>query len=157
MLRIPVRAETALLYRLWTTQAGLESWFLRQADLTSADGQEKSREDSIQAGDRYEWRWHGWPDDVVEQGSFLAANGTDTVQFSFGKAGNVRVTIAKDAGEQIIELVQDEIPEDENSVILYHLGCMKGWLFYLVNLKSIAEGGLDLRNRNESLRDVVNS
>jgi hypothetical protein len=34
---------------------------------------------------------------------------------------------------------------------------MEGWVFYLANLKSFPEGGIDLRNKNEKLKSVINS
>ncbi len=57
----------------------------------------------------------------------------------------------------IVELVQDEIPVDEQGQVYYHIGCTKGWLFILLILKSILEGGVDLRNNNVGLKDVFNS
>lgn len=37
------------------------------------------------------------------------------------------------------------------------VGCGEGWVFYLANLKSILEGGIDLRNKNDAIRNVLNS
>ena len=107
--------------------------------------------------DTYEWMWHGYGDDAMEKGKIMQANGKDFLQFSFGKAGYVSVTIKEETGESMIELVQDEIPTDEEGQVYYHLGCTKGWLFYLTNLKSILEGGPDLRNKKMELTDVINS
>ena len=103
------------------------------------------------------YAFYGWPDDVEENGAVIETNGKDRFKFSFGKAGNVTVTIKEEAGDNIVELEQDEIPTDDASIVYYHLGCMKGWLFYMVNLKSVLEGGIDLRNRKTDLKDVANS
>lgn len=56
-----------------------------------------------------------------------------------------------------MELVQAKIPTDEISKVRLHLGCQNGWTFYLTNLKSIMEGGLDLRNKNVNIKRVVTS
>jgi hypothetical protein len=37
------------------------------------------------------------------------------------------------------------------------VGCGEGWTFYLTNLKSILEGGVDLRNKEMKLKNVINS
>jgi hypothetical protein len=37
------------------------------------------------------------------------------------------------------------------------VGCQLGWTFYLTNMKSIAEGGIDLRNRDIDFKNVVNA
>jgi uncharacterized protein YndB with AHSA1/START domain len=157
VLRIPVNKDIAAIYHSWTTQEGLESWFLRQAAFTRKDGTTRDRHQPIEAGDTYEWLWHGWSDEVVEKGTILEVNGKDFIKFSFGQAGNVSVSIKPEGSDTIVELLQSEIPTDEESQVYYHLGCTKGWLFYLTNLKSILEGGIDLRNRKVELKNVINS
>jgi hypothetical protein len=157
ILRIPVRADKQSLYKAWATPRGLESWFLRKAAFINPNGNAVNENDYLNKSDSYHWLWHGWADDTREEGSVLDCNGKDFFKFSFGKAGNVSVNIREEEGENIVELMQDEIPTDDKSIEYYHLGCMKGWLFYLVNLKSILEGGPDLRNRKVELHNVVNS
>ena len=156
-LRIPVKVNIASIYKAWTSQDDLENWFLRKAEFTKQDGNKRNRNSAVEVNDTYEWMWHGYGDDVIEKGRIMQANGKDFLQFSFGKAGYVSVTIKEETGESMIELVQDEIPTDETGQVNYHLGCTKGWLFYLANLKSILEGGIDLRNKKMELTDVINS
>lgn len=155
--RITVKAEPQTLYDAWATPAGLEHWFLRKAIFARPDGTVRNQKDHIQRGDNYEWNWFGWSDDTVERGKILEANGKDFFKFVFGTAGNVSVRIKTEENQIIVELVQDEIPTDEKSRVSFHLGCSTGWTFYLANLKSIYEGGLDLRNKDERIRQVVNS
>ena len=156
VLRIPISADKQTIFSRWTSQSGLESWFLRKAEFKKPDGNPRKPNDQIQINDSYEWMWHGYPDEVSETGKILDL-GEAILKFSFGKAGNVTVTIKEELGQQILELLQDEIPTDENSKMNYYLGCSKGWVYHLTNLKSIIEGGLNLTNRNEELKDVLNS
>src|SRR5215211_2805265 len=93
LLRIPIKATAEKLYDAWTTQQGLESWFLRKAAFTTSDAKPRESNVSVQVNDVYQWLWHGWPDDVTESGTVLEANGKDQFKFSFGKAGNVTVSI----------------------------------------------------------------
>ena len=156
-LRIPVQAGIAPLFDTWTTQAGLETWFLRKALFYRKDGTPRDPYSRIEEGDTYEWWWHGYPDEVVEKGTILKMNGKDTLQFTFGKAGKVKVTVLKESKVSLLELEQFDIPTDEEGQVNFHIGCTKGWLFYLTNLKSILEGGIDLRNKDVQLREVVNA
>lgn len=156
-LRIPIRATIQQIYGAWTTPAALESWFLRKAEFTSPQGTLRNPADAIQAGDQYAWYWHGYPDKVVERGKILEANGTNRLKFEFGKAGIVTLSVITLDGETVAEINQEEIPVDEQSRKNFHVGCSVGWTFYLTNLKSILEGGLDLRNRNENIPLVVSS
>jgi len=156
-LRIPIKARAKAIYDAWTSQRGLESWFLRKAAFTTKNGVARDPDCTIDIDDTYEWLWHGWSDEMVERGTILQINGKDSLSFGFGKAGNVKINIDKENDETLIELTQYDIPTDEASQVNFYLGCNNGWLFYLTNLKSILEGGIDLRNRKEELKNVINS
>jgi len=156
VLRIPIAADKQTIFNLWTSQSGLESWFLRKAEFKKPDGSPGKPNDKIEVNDSYEWMWHGYPDEVSEKGKILQLSEA-LLKFSFGKAGNVTVTIKEEQGQQLLELLQDEIPTDEDSKMNFYLGCSKGWVFHLTNLKSLLEGGLNLTNRNEQLKGVLNS
>lgn len=157
VVRINVNAPGKNLYDAWATRAGMEYWFLRLSEYKKPGGSILGNKDRVQKGDTYKWLWHGWSDETVEQGTILDCNDSDYIKFSFGKAGNCAVTIKKEQGETIVELVQDDIPTDEQGMHYWHLGCKTGWTFYFANMKSLYEGGIDLRNRNEKLQQVINS
>jgi len=156
-VKIPVRTDVKTLYECWTTQSGIESWFLRSAIFTSAQGVTRKKDEPIQKGDGYTWHWHGYNDDAVEKRVITEANGKDFLQFEF--SGNCLVTVrlqpAKD--HTMVLLTQERIPEDNNPKTNLFVGCQLGWSFYLANLKSIVEGGIDLRNRDTTLTHVVNA
>ena len=157
VVRISVNAPEEKLYQGWATREGIEYWFLRFSEYKKADGTVRGNKEQVGKGDTYKWRWHGYPDSVTEEGAILELNGKDFFKFSFGKAGNCAVTIKKEEGENIVELVQDNIPTDEQGMHYYHVGCKTGWTFYFANMKSVFEGGIDLRNKNERLQDMLNS
>ena len=156
-VRIPVNASMEKLYWCWATRTGIEYWFLRESEFKKPSGELRGSDEFIQPGDSYSWRWHGWNDDTVEHGSILDCNGRDQFNFSFGKAGNCKVTIRQERGQNLVELVQEKIPDDEEGKQFWYVGCKTGWTFYFANLKSLLEGGLDLRNRDIELSNVVNS
>lgn len=157
VVRISIKAHFEKLYQAWATRDGIEYWFLRLSEYKKQDGSFRSGNELVDKGDTYRWLWYGWDDDTVEQGSILECNGMDYFKFSFGKAGICSVSLKTDEGENIVELVQEDIPTDQNGMQHYHLGCKTGWTFYLANLKSLYEGGIDLRNRNIKLQGVLNS
>ncbi|MES2772638.1 MAG: SRPBCC domain-containing protein [Bacteroidota bacterium] len=156
-VRIGIKTPPENIYQYWSTQNGIEYWFLRSAEFKRPDGTLRAPGEQIEAGDTYKWHWHGYTDDVVEYGEILEANGKDRVKFRFGSAGNCTVTVSEKEGETIVELVQDDIPTDEKSMQQFHVGCQAGWTFHFTNFKSILEGGLDLRNKNEKITGVINS
>lgn len=155
--RIPIQAPAKAIYAAWATQQGLESWFLRLAQFTNATGSPRPKNSPVEAGDTYTWQWFGYPDSVSEENNILAANGWDQLKFSFSGGCIVTVSIKQEAGETICELVQEMPMEDPGEQQHFFIACGNGWTFYLANLKSVLEGGLDLRNKNVHLKEVINA
>ena len=155
--RISIHASPQEIFKAWSTQEGLESWFLRRAEFTTADGRRKGRDESVQKGDQYLWIWHGYGDDVFEQRVILNSNGTDSLSFEFTGQCVVTVNIKIERGETICELIQERIPYSDDITDHLYILCGEGWTFYLTNLKSILEGGIDLRNKNMELTKLVNA
>jgi uncharacterized protein YndB with AHSA1/START domain len=159
--KITINAAADAIYHSWATKQGMESWFLRQCNYTAEAGEALPGDMPVQKGNLYTWRWHGWPDETIEKGTILEANGVDTLSFTFGQEGaagmicTVRVYAEQD--ETICELVQKNIPVDDMGKSHYFVGCNTGWTFYMTNLKSILEGGVDLRNKNTAVKNVLNS
>lgn len=153
--RITVKRPVADIYAAWAVPAQIERWFLRTAEYVGFDGKPKNREAAVEAGDAYLWRWHGYLDDVNESGQVKEANGLDTFAFTFTDGCLVTVTITEESGETVVDLTQSRIPDDPNRGV--YINCSYGWAFYLANLKSVLEGGIDLRNKNVDIQNVMNS
>ena len=156
-VRININASTEKLYRAWATRSGMEHWFLRLSEYKNPGGAVRGNDELVDKGDSYKWLWHGWPDEMVEYGEVTDCNGKDLFKFSFGKAGNCTVRIYREQNETVVELVQENIPTDEEGKYNWHVGCKTGWTFFLANMKSLYEGGPDLRNKNVKLQQVLNA
>ena len=155
--RVTINRSKEMIYRAWVTQAGLENWFLRFAEFTKPDGRTRDRNEQIQQGDKYKWLWWGHDDTVAEEKEILETNGIDMVRFSFSGGCVVTITVKEEAGENICELVQQMPMDDEGEQQYFFIECGKGWTFYMTNLKSILEGGIDLRNKNAIIQNVINA
>ena len=112
-VRININASTEKLYAAWATRNGIESWFLRLSEYRKPDGELRNADEPTEAGDNYRWLWHGYPDETVETGEIISANGKDEFSFRFGKAGICAVKIYPYKEENIVELMQNQIPTDE--------------------------------------------
>lgn len=155
--RITIKAPPKAIYDAWTTQQGLESWFLRLAEFKTAEGKPRGRSQHIEKGDHYRWLWFGYDDSVAETSEVNATNGWNELLFGFTGGCMVKVSVKQENGENICELVQDMPMEDVDQQQAFYIECGKGWTFYMTNLKSILEGGPDLRNKNADIRAVINS
>jgi len=155
--RITVAASTDRIFTAWTTQDGLENWFLRLAEFKLPEGELRGRQDGVQQGDQYRWLWHGYDDSTAERGEILSSNGRNELQFSFSGGCIVKVSVKHENGEAICELQQTMPMDDESEQRHFYIECGKGWTFYMTNLKSTLEGGIDLRNKNAKIQDVINA
>jgi uncharacterized protein YndB with AHSA1/START domain len=152
---IVIRADIHVLYNAWTVAAEIERWFLRRALYFDKSGRALSLYQNVEAGDTYIWSWYA--QNNVENGQILDANGKDLIQFTFAGKCTVEVKLTQMDNYVMVRLTQKDIPVDEESMQNIRLGCASAWLFYLVNLKSVYEGGLDLRNKYDTFINMVNS
>lgn len=148
--RIAIKAPLKQLYEAWTTASGIERWFLSSAEYKDASQQGIPRTSLLTPGSTYVWRWYLYDD--TETGRITETNGTDFLQFTFAGECFVDINLRQQDEYVVVELKQHNIPTDEKSKQDIRLGCATGWAFYLVNLKSVYEGGLDLRNKDERFR-----
>ena len=155
--RITIKAPPKAIYDAWATQQGLESWFLRLAQFTKADGTLRSKTSQVEMHDKYKWLWFGYDDSAKEEREILLTNGWDKLQFNFSGGCIVTVSIKQENGETICELMQEMPMDDVNEQQYFFIECGKGWTFYMTNLKSILEGGPDLRNKNTNIQQVINA
>lgn len=154
--RINIGAAQPDVNTAWSSGAALERWFLRVAEFTDSKNSIRTPGSIICPGDTYRWLWHGYDDSVVERGTIVELN-NNYLRFTFAGSCLVTVTTQTLDRETMLELRQENIPTDEESRVRYHVGCLTGWTFYLANLKSILEGGIDLRNKKVSLQNVLNA
>ena len=156
-LRVNIKTSPEKAYRAWTTPAALESWFLKKAIFQDAQGNPLEKNDPVKPGDSYEWYWHGYPDSVVEKGKVIKANGKNLMSFTFSMGCPVTISIYEESNETIVELVESDLPTDTETMLKHYVSDSRGWIFYLTNLKSLLEGGIDLRNRKLELTNVITS
>lgn len=154
-IRIAVKATIDEVYAAWSTPVEIEKWFLSHAEFSDANNVLLSKTQQALKGDRYKWVWYLYND--IEFGTVTEANEKDFFQFTF--AGNclVEINLREEFEYTIVELTQKNIPTDENSKRNIRLGCHNGWSFYLINLKSVLEGGLDLRNKDNRFKPMLNN
>jgi len=148
--KIYIKAPIEKMYKLWASQGGITSWFLKTAEYKDQNGNKRNEEDLIQEGDSYTWTWHNW--DGKAEGEIIQANGKDFIEFSF-EGSKVSVKLEEKNNAVIVTLKQFEIPEDDESKLKIHFGCSNGWTFWLTNLKAFLEYGILLNETEFNLQE----
>lgn len=151
-VNLPLDQSKDRIIDAWLTQKELEKWFLKLAEFKTRNGEIRKKEEVIQPGDQYRWQWFGWPESVEEHGEILKPQDDEFLRFIFGKSGTVSVKVVTENNQIILRLIQENIPVDEHSKMNFYVGCKTGWTFYMLNLKSILQGGPDLRNKQSKLQ-----
>jgi hypothetical protein len=154
-LRVNVRTSVENAFQAWATSAGQRSWFLGKTIYTDPEGRVRGDNEIAQAGDSHAMYFPFNLNEPIVRGKVLKTNGKDLFSFSFANDIPVTITIYKEHDETIVELIESNLPTDEGAVARQFVSDSKGWVFYLTNLKSTLEGGLDLRNTNEAIKNVI--
>jgi Activator of Hsp90 ATPase homolog 1-like protein len=153
--KIAIRAKLSDIYNAWTIPSEIEKWFLSKATFADTNETPVGVNSPIQEGFSYQWNWYLY--DITERGKITGANGKDFLQFTFAGDCLVDIHLSIQGDDVIVDLTQKNIPTDDHSKQNIRLGCHAGWSFFLVNLKSVYEGGLDLRNKDASLKGMLNN
>ena len=153
--KIAIKAPMQVLYDAWTIPSEIEKWFLSTANFFDLNGNALPQTQHVSVGNTYKWYWFGY--DGLEENDILKANGKDHIQFHFAGDCLVDVQLATQDEYTIVTISQTEIPTDDASKKNIRLDCANGWTFYLFNLKSYYENGIDLRNKDPKVKGVVNS
>ena len=151
--KIAVKADMADLYMAWAKGSEIEKWFLSHCEYLDS-GAPIGKLSPVLKGNTYAWQWFLY--DVTEEGEITEANGKDHIQFTFADVCLVDVYLTQQGDHVIVSLTQSGIPTDDLSKERIRLGCDAGWSFFLVNLKSVYEGGLDLRNKIPEYHGMLN-
>ena len=154
-LRVNIKTSVEDVYKAWATPAGLNSWFIGKMVFTDEKGVVRPDDAPVQVGDEYACSFAKNPDTVLIRGKVLKANGKNLFSISFSKNCPVTISIYSEHGETIVELLESNVPNEEEVMVRQYVGDSKGWIFYLINLKSVLEGGLDLRNRSVEIKNVI--
>jgi uncharacterized protein YndB with AHSA1/START domain len=151
--RIHVNVPMEAAYTALSTAKGLSGWMPMEAALTDAGGEPLPPGTAGSPGDHFRFSWHIGHS---EEGEFLEANGVDSVRFSFGQNTEVALSLEEtDDGSVVVTMEQTHDRGDEMNLKM-KMNYGAGWAFYLANLKSVLEGGLDLRDFSHDTEHMIN-
>jgi uncharacterized protein YndB with AHSA1/START domain len=148
--RIWIKAKSEDIILGWTQSSLVTKWFVNQCEFF----QNGLATPDARPGGSYKWTWL---DGSVDESNILEVEPTRIVYGWYHNQGQIEVTATPDSDGTLLELTQSMSSKMEPQEILKaQYGCRIGWTFFLTNLKSIIEGGIDLREHNPNRSDVVN-
>jgi len=140
------RAPIEAVFAAWATPAGLESFFIGEADHTGPDGGPREPHGVCAAGDRYRWRWLH---DFELAGEVVACDPPHRVAYTFGSDMQFEIRLRQREGAVEAALRQTGCATQDPARAWQHLNCRSCWVYFMTNLKSVLEHGTDLRDREQ--------
>jgi uncharacterized protein YndB with AHSA1/START domain len=135
----------------WRTAHGIQQFFIAEMKVTGSGGQARMEDDTIQKDDTY-W-WH-YVHDYTGQGQFLSSS-ENQVRFTFGTSYQVEITAVPADNGTLLHLKQTGMSDSMEDRVHGSLNCRSCWINFIVNLKSVLEHGIDLRDKNPATTDSV--
>jgi len=163
---IYIRAQPQDIFAMWSEAEGLCRWFLRSAAFAPSEGPSADRRakaaipafdtltprpdnEPCRTNDRYRWEWY-YDGGIVGEEWVREVRPPTRFVFGFGDGMEVEVIVRKHGKFCEVNLRQYNIPAGPRGRREMHMGCRLAWAFFLTNLKSVAEGGLDLRETDRT-------
>ena len=134
-LRIAIKAPPEKVFKAWTDGKIVSKWFSVKAEI------EPKKNGRIY----YEWLANDKLETKVIE---IVKNRKFVIPFG-SKGVIVEVKIKKDGRGSICELRQYNMKTGPKDRVGMHMGCKTGWVFFLTNLKSYLEHGIDLRSHDK--------
>lgn len=148
-----MKAPREAVYAAFATAEGIRGWMVFESALLDPDGNERDPGEVARAGDRLRTGWHTG---LSGEGEVLEIRPGEMVRFTMDPGIVVEANIEPlEDGSVMVTLVQTHDLSDEENLALM-LGFLPGWAFYLANLKSVMEGGRDLRNFTLPVKERLN-
>ncbi|MCP4582907.1 MAG: SRPBCC domain-containing protein [candidate division Zixibacteria bacterium] len=134
-LKIEIKASPTKVFKAWTDPKIISRWFTVKTEFEPVKG------------GRIYFEWLGG--DKFET-TVSAIRKNERILFPFGSKGEmVEVKLAKNGRKTIVTLRQYDMRTTPEARWSIHKGCEVGWAFFLTNLKSWLEHGIDLRSHDK--------
>ncbi len=140
-------------YKMAATAGGLSKWFMGDVKYSAPDGTERKENDLIQQGDSYKWHWLA--KNLSLEGNVLEAQKNNLAAFTFGSLFTVTITLKEDKGRTLFTLTHQYAKGAAKNDFAY-INCCVCWAFFITNLKSVLEHGIDLRETEIDNEALVN-
>ena len=150
---IYLHSHLSEVYYYIASSDGICRWFMGQAEYTDPDGNVLNSAVPAHKDDSFRWQWLA--KDLHISGSVIDAIENELFTFTFGRSFEVTITIKEDNGRTLLTLHQ-KYTKGAGKNDFAHINCCTCWVFFLTNLKSVLEHGIDLRETLIDDESLVN-
>ena len=146
-------APVEKVYEYAATPSGIIKWFIGKAKYYYKDQNIRLGNDLVMKGDSFLWSWLN--KDLELKGIVTEALENKSFQFTFSPLYIVTLDFYPGKERTKLTLTQQyqdsAVKNDFN-----YINCCTCWVFFLTNLKSVIENGIDLREKEVNDEMLVN-
>jgi len=150
---IYLNAPSEKVFVFLATATGICKWFMGKAKYYYKDSNIRLGNDFAQKGDSYLWNWLN--KDLELKGMVTEVEENKIFQFTFSPLYIVTLRLNSDGKRTQLTLTH-EYQESAVKNEFNYLNCCTCWVFFLTNLKSVIENGIDLRETEVKDEMLVN-
>ena len=150
---IYIDASFTQVFKLVATSHGICSWFIGECIYTSNDSANRMNDETARKGDGFRWKWLN--KELKITGEVLESVDNELFRFTFGKDFVVSIKLKEEGKRTLISLFHSYKPGTAHNDFAF-INCCVCWVFFLTNLKSVAENNIDLREINSTKETLVN-
>jgi hypothetical protein len=150
---IYLNAPVEKVYELAVTPSGIIKWFIGKAKYFYKDNNIRLGNESAEKGDSFLWTWLN--KDLELKGIVTESLRDKIFQFTFSPLYIVTIEIHSEGNKTKLTLTQ-EYQEAAAGNDFNYINCCTCWVFFLTNLKSVIENGIDLREKDANDEMLVN-
>ncbi len=148
---IYLNAPVGKVYEYIATASGITKWFVGEAKYYYKNLNIRLGKEWSVKGDSFLWKWMN--KDFELKGLVTESRSDRTFGFTFSPLYFVTISLAPEGDKTKLTLKQEYQPGSEKDEFNF-LNCCTCWVFFLTNLKSVAENGIDLREK-EAMGDML--
>lgn len=150
---IYLNAPAEDVYELIATPSGIIRWFMGKAKYYYKDMNIRLGNEFAEKGDSFLWTWLN--KDFELKGIVTDSIKNKVFEFTFSPLYIVTIKLSPEADKTKLTLTQ-EYQESAVKNDFNYINCCTSWVFFLTNLKSVIENGIDLREAEVRDEMLVN-
>ncbi len=151
---IYINAACEKVFSYIATSSGISKWFMGNASYYYGNSSIRLGEAVAEKGDSYLWKWKNKEHEL--KGIVTASEKDKCFQFTFSPLYIVTIKLSTNISGKTLLTLSQKYQESAVKDDFNYINCCACWVFFLTNLKSVIEHGIDLRETNEDDGILVN-
>lgn len=151
---IILKAPAEEVFDYIATPSGIIKWFIGKAKYYYKDSHIRLGNESAQKGDSLLWNWLN--KDLELKGVVTESIENKVFSFTFSSLFLVSIELSKTDDNKTKMTLKQEYQDSATKNDFSYINCCTCWVFFMTNLKSVIEHGIDLREKDVVDEMMVN-